>query len=42
MTDCNQRGSVNSCLYPRRDPNTACGYAHAERIDTTEEFETDE
>lgn len=34
---------VNSCLYPRRDPTTACGYAHTERcVDTTEEAETDE
>ncbi|WP_029931065.1 hypothetical protein [Nocardia otitidiscaviarum] len=28
---------VNSCLYPRRDPDTACGYAHAVRTDDTTE-----
>lgn len=28
---------VNSCLYPRRDPDTACGYAHAVRADDTTE-----
>ncbi|SLG33548.1 Uncharacterised protein [Mycobacteroides abscessus subsp. abscessus] len=24
---------MNACLYPTRDPNTACGYAHAARTD---------